>query len=103
MTGRVELVLIFIACVFTTHAAAEYPERPIRMIVPQAAGSATDTLTRVLASALADELHQQVVVDDRPGGALPLGLDPPAKSAPDGETVCIGPIGALAITTHLAR
>ncbi|HTE75225.1 MAG TPA: tripartite tricarboxylate transporter substrate binding protein [Xanthobacteraceae bacterium] len=101
MTRRVELVLIFIACVFTTHAAAEYPERPIRMIVPQAAGSATDTLTRVLASALADELHQQVVVDDRPGGALTLGLDLTAKSAPDGYTLCMGPIGALAITRHL--
>jgi tripartite-type tricarboxylate transporter receptor subunit TctC len=101
MTRRVELVLIFIACVFATHAAAEYPERPIRMIVPQAAGSATDTLTRVLASALAEELHQQIVVDDRPGGALTLGLDLTAKSPPDGYTLCMGPIGALAITRHL--
>jgi tripartite-type tricarboxylate transporter receptor subunit TctC len=40
---------------------AQYPDHPVRMIVPQAAGSATDTLTRVLASALADELHQQIV------------------------------------------
>jgi tripartite-type tricarboxylate transporter receptor subunit TctC len=101
MTRRVELVLIFIACAFTTHAAAEYPERPIRMIVPQAAGSATDTLTRVLASALAEELHQQIVVDDRPGGALTLGLDLTAKAPPDGYTLCMGPIGALAITRHL--
>ena len=46
-------------------AAAQYPDHPIRMIVPQAAGSSTDTLTRVLAAALSDELHQQVVVDDR--------------------------------------
>jgi tripartite-type tricarboxylate transporter receptor subunit TctC len=84
-----------------TQAAAEYPDHPIRMIVPQAAGSATDTLTRVLASALADELHQQVVVDDRPGGALTLGLDLAAKSPPDGYTLCMGPIGALAITRHL--
>jgi len=82
-------------------AAAEYPDHPIRMIVPQAAGSATDTITRVLASALSDELHQQVVVDDRPGGALTLGLDLTAKSPPDGYTLCMGPIGALAITRHL--
>ena len=101
MTRHVELVLLFIACVFTTHAAAEYPERPIRMIVPQAAGSATDTLTRVLASALAEELHQQIVVDDRPGGALTLGLDLTAKAPPDGYTLCMAPIGALAITRHL--
>jgi tripartite-type tricarboxylate transporter receptor subunit TctC len=55
----------------------------------------------VLASALADELHQQVVVDDRPGGALTVGLDLAAKSPADGYTLCMGPIGALAITRHL--
>ena len=71
------------------------------MIVPQAAGSSTDTVTRVLAAALSDELHQQVVVDDRPGGALTLGLDLTSKSPPDGYTLCMGPIGALAITRHL--
>jgi tripartite-type tricarboxylate transporter receptor subunit TctC len=98
---RVQLLVLFIACASATQAAAEYPDRPIRMIVPQAAGSATDTLTRVLASALSDELHQQVVVDDRPGGALTLGLDLTAKSPPDGYTLCMGPIGALAITRHL--
>ncbi len=98
---RTKLILFFIACVFTTPAAAEYPDHPIRMIVPQAAGSATDTITRVLASALSDELHQQVVIDDRPGGALTLGLDLTAKSPPDGYTLCMGPIGALAITRHL--
>jgi tripartite-type tricarboxylate transporter receptor subunit TctC len=76
----VQLFLVFIACAFATAALAEYPERPIRMVVPQAAGSSTDTLTRVLAAALTDELHQQIVVDDRPGGALTLGLDLTAKS-----------------------
>jgi tripartite-type tricarboxylate transporter receptor subunit TctC len=98
---RVQLLLLFTACASATQAAAEYPDHPIRMIVPQAAGSATDTLTRVLASALSDELHQQVAVDDRPGGALTLGLDLTAKSPPDGYILCMGPIGALAITRHL--
>ena len=72
---RAQLLLLFIACAFTAQAAAEYPDHPIRMIVPQAAGSATDTIMRVLGSALSDELHQQVVINDRPGGALTLGLD----------------------------
>jgi tripartite-type tricarboxylate transporter receptor subunit TctC len=102
MPSRVLLALLaLIVCAFATDAFAQYPERPIRMIVPQAAGSATDTLARVLASAVTDELHQQVVVDDRPGGALTLGLDLTAKSAPDGYTLCMAPIGALAITRHL--
>src|SRR5437764_1573871 len=94
-------LLTLLPFVFADTALAQYPDHPIRMIVPQAAGSATDTLTRVLASALAEELHQQVVVDDRPGGALTLGLDLTAKSPPDGYTLCMAPIGALAITRHL--
>ncbi len=95
------IFLILFPLALADSAAAEYPDHPIRMIVPQAAGSATDTITRVLASAVSDELHQQVVIDDRPGGALTLGLDLTAKSPPDGYTLCMGPIGALAITRHL--
>jgi tripartite-type tricarboxylate transporter receptor subunit TctC len=94
-------VLGLLSFAATNAALAQYPDHPIRMIVPQAAGSATDTITRVLGSALSDELHQQIVIDDRPGGALTLGLDLTAKSPPDGYTLCMGPIGALAITRHL--
>lgn len=86
---------------FVTPAAAEYPEKPIRLIVPQAAGSATDTVARTLAAELSKELGQQVIVDNRPGGALTIGLDVTAKSEPDGYTLCMGPIGALAITRHM--
>ncbi|HXZ21718.1 MAG TPA: tripartite tricarboxylate transporter substrate binding protein [Pseudolabrys sp.] len=84
-----------------TAAAADYPDRPIRFIVPQAAGSATDTVARILGAELTKELGQQVVVDDRPGGALTIGLDLVAKSPPDGYTIGMGPIGALAITRHM--
>src|SRR5437868_12142906 len=82
-------------------AAAEYPDKPIRLIVPQAAGSATDTVARILGAELAKELGQQVIVDNRPGGALTIGLDMTAKSEADGYTICMGPIGALAITRHM--
>src|SRR4030088_1502928 len=84
-----------------TGAWAEYPDRPIRLIVPQAAGSATDTVARILAAELGRELGAQIVVDDRPGGALTIGLDLVAKSEPDGYTIGMGPIGALAITRHM--
>src|SRR5580704_14391328 len=93
-------VFLFV-CAFATGAAAEYPDRPIHLIVPQAAGSATDTVARILGAALGDEIGQQIIVDDRPGGALTVGLDLTAKSAPDGYTLGMGPIGALAITPHL--
>ena len=82
-------------------AVAQYPERPVRLIVPQAAGSATDTVARLLAADMAGPLGQTVVVEDRPGGALTIGLDIVAKSAPDGYTIGMGPIGALAITRHM--
>jgi tripartite-type tricarboxylate transporter receptor subunit TctC len=80
---------------------AEYPDHPIRLVVPQAAGSATDTVARILAGELAKGFGQQVIVDDRPGGALTIGLDIVAKSDPDGYTIGMGPIGALAITRHM--
>jgi tripartite-type tricarboxylate transporter receptor subunit TctC len=94
-------LLTFLFLMAATAARAEYPDRPIRMIVPQAAGSATDTAARILANELQRELNQTVIVDDRPGGALTLGLDLVAKSTPDGYTIGMGPIGGLAITRHM--
>ena len=91
------LVLLALA----TPAAAEFPDKPIRLIVPQAPGSATDTVARILGAELAKELGQQIVVDNRPGGALTIGLDLTAKAEPDGYTLCMGPVGALAITRHM--
>jgi tripartite-type tricarboxylate transporter receptor subunit TctC len=82
-------------------AAADYPERPIRFVVPQAPGSATDNVARLVAPEIARQLGQSVVVDNRPGGALTIGIDAVAKSAPDGYTIGMGPIGALAITRHM--
>jgi tripartite-type tricarboxylate transporter receptor subunit TctC len=98
---RLPLITLLLACAFSSSASAAYPDRPVHLIVPQAAGSATDTLARVLAAALGQEIGQQVIVDDRPGGALTVGLDLTAKSSPDGYTLCMGPIGALAITPHM--
>ena len=84
-------------------AAAQYPERPLRFIVPQAAGSATDNVARVVAPEMAKQLGEPVVVDNRPGGALTIGIDAVAKSAPDGYTIGMGPVGALAITRHMVQ
>jgi tripartite-type tricarboxylate transporter receptor subunit TctC len=97
----VRIAALLLACLFTTGAAADYPDKPIRLVVPQAPGSATDTVARILGAELAKELGQQIVVDNRPGGALTLGLDLTAKSEPDGYTICMGPIGALAINRHM--
>lgn len=82
-------------------AMAAYPERPIRMIVPQAVGSSTDNVARIVATELAREIGQQVVVDNRPGGALQLGLELAVQAPADGYTIAYAPIGALAIAPHL--
>ena len=86
---------------FAAAALADYPDKPIKLVVPQAAGSATDNVARLLAPEMARPLGQPVVVENRPGGALTIGIDAVAKSSPDGYTIGMGPIGALAITRHM--
>ena len=88
---------------FALSAAAQYPERPLRFVVPQAPGSATDNIARLVAPEMAKQLGQPLVVDNRPGGALTIGIDAVAKSAPEGYTIGMGPIGALAITRHMVE
>jgi tripartite-type tricarboxylate transporter receptor subunit TctC len=96
-----KLLLTVALLVSAGGAGAQYPERPIRLVVPQAAGSATDNVARLLAPELGRQLGANVVVENRPGGALTIGIDAVAKAAPDGYTIGQGPVGALAITRHM--
>jgi tripartite-type tricarboxylate transporter receptor subunit TctC len=68
-------------------ARAEWPDRPIKMIVPFSAGSSSDTIARIVAVKMAERLGQQVVVENRVGGSTIIGTDSVAKSAPDGYTL----------------
>jgi len=97
---RLVVLAIFVGT-FATSALAEFPEKPIRLIVPQAPGSATDTIARIIATEVGKEVSQQIIVDNRPGAAFTIGLDMTAKAEPDGYTICMGPIGALAISPHM--
>ena len=67
--------------------AQNYPNRPIRLIVPFAAGGAVDVLARLLGGKVSDQLGQTVIVENRPGAGGTLGADQVAKSPPDGYTV----------------
>ena len=91
--------MTLLLAIVTAHAA--YPERPIRLIVPQAPGAASDTIARIVATELTRQIGQQVIVDNRPGGALMIGMEIVARAAPDGYTIGFGPVGALAISPHV--
>ena len=81
-------------------AAAGYPNRPVRYILPNASGSSADIIARIITKALGDELGQQVIVDSRPGAGGLLGVDLIAKATPDGYTIGRGNSPGLAIAPH---
>lgn len=85
----------------TRAAAAEYPDRPVRLIVPFAAGSATDSSARIFGVQLAKQLGQQLIVDNRAGAGGAIGMQALAKSAPDGYTIAYAGAGPLAISRGL--
>ena len=84
-------------------AARDYPNRPIRYILPGGPGSSADVFSRILTAKLSEILGQQVVVDSRPGAGGMLGIDIAAKSAPDGYTIARGNLPALAIAPHVYK
>src|SRR5436853_1669040 len=82
--------------------AQSYPNKPIRLLVPFAAGGAVDVLARLLGSKLSEAVGQPVLVENRAGVGGNLGADAVAKSPPDGYTILQTPNG-MAITPALYR
>jgi tripartite-type tricarboxylate transporter receptor subunit TctC len=90
-TNQVVRLCVLLFCLFleSAPAYAVYPDRPIRVIVPFAPGGGTDLVARTLGLTMADELHQPIIVDNKPGGSTIVGTDALAKSAPDGYTLVV--------------
>jgi tripartite-type tricarboxylate transporter receptor subunit TctC len=78
-----------------------YPSKPIRLIVPFAAGGGNDNVARLVGKSLSDSVGQQVVIDNRPGAGGVLGAELAAKSAPDGYTLFLGGVASHAINPNL--
>ena len=83
--------------------AQEYPSRTITIIVPFSAGGGVDTVARLLAEKIKDDLHQAVIVDNKPGGSGMIGALAVAKSTPDGYTLLLGSAGETAINPFVYK
>lgn len=82
---------------------ADYPARPVRLLIPFVPGGSTDFVARVLQTRLVEELGQPVVIDNRPGAAGNIAVEMAARAAGDGYTVLFGNIGTIAINPALMR
>ena len=80
-----------------TVLAQDYPTKPVTLVVPFAPGGSSDLISRLLAQRLTEAFKQQVIVDNRGGGAGFVGMQAVARSAPDGYTLVLGHIGTLAV------
>jgi len=95
---------IVVACIAISSAgaiAAEYPSRPIRMLIPFAPGGATDIIARMIEPKMSRALGQQIVVDNRAGAAGNIAVELTAQSQPDGYTLLVGNISTNSINPIL--
>jgi len=93
---------VLAASAFARGASAQgFPDQPVRMIVPFAAGGPADIIARLVARVMGDRLGRPVVVDSRAGAGGMIGVDAVAKSRPDGHTVVMASSGAIVILPHL--
>src|SRR3954451_18130000 len=112
MSGRIAMLraatcaaaLVFgLAVAQPSTVRAEYPERPVTVVVSLAAGSGMDVLVRLYADRLSQSLGKPVIVENRPGASLMLAANTVANSAPDGHTLLVSTSSAMAINLTLFR
>ncbi len=103
ITPRVKLFFCVIALtIFTTgHAQNNFPNKPIRLIVPFAPGGVTDTSGRLIADQLARRIGQPIIVENKPGASGNIGAAMVANSEPDGYTLVLGFDGTIVINPHI--
>jgi tripartite-type tricarboxylate transporter receptor subunit TctC len=100
---RAVALLLGLALAQTSPARAEYPDRPVTIIVSLAAGSGMDVLVRLYADKLSQALGKPVIVENRPGASLMLAANAVANAPPDGHTLLVSTSSAMAINLTLFR
>jgi tripartite-type tricarboxylate transporter receptor subunit TctC len=83
--------------------ASEFPARPVRILVGFAPGGGTDITARIIAKRLAEQIRQQVIVENRAGGGGVVAMELLAAAAPDGHTILLGAVGPFAVTPHMQK
>jgi tripartite-type tricarboxylate transporter receptor subunit TctC len=104
MQRRSWMAALFLSCaVFGVSAQGNYPDQPIKWIVPYPPGGGTDTLARTLADAMRAGLGQTLLIENRPGAATNIGAEAVAKAKPDGYTVMSADNAMMAFNEHLFK
>ena len=94
-------LVIAILATFASAAFAQYPNKAITTVVGFAPGGGTDTVSRIVAKTLGEQLGQQVLTDNRAGAGGNIATDYVVRSAPDGYTLYLANVGAIAVNPHL--
>ncbi|HEU0203857.1 MAG TPA: tripartite tricarboxylate transporter substrate binding protein, partial [Burkholderiaceae bacterium] len=93
----------FAAALAPAHAQSNWPQKPIRLIVPYPAGGPVDSLGRAIAPALGKELGQSIIIDNKAGASGTIGMASTMKAEPDGYTFGFGVPGAITVLPHLQK
>lgn len=97
------IAVVTLASATSVWAADDFPAKPVRIIVPTAAGSLPDVFVRKLADRLSRRWGQQVVVENKPGGATAIGAKMASQAPADGYTLFYAPFNTLVVNPHLIR
>jgi tripartite-type tricarboxylate transporter receptor subunit TctC len=90
-----------LAVTASAHSQSNYPQRPVRMVIPFAPGGASDFVGRIMQAKMSEQLGQQLVIDNRTGAAGNIGVEVAARANPDGYTILLGNVGTMAINPGL--